>query len=584
MVDNPVKALSASEQLILELVNKERAAAGLEPLATDGRINAAAQKHSEWMADGRVLNHTGSGGSSPWDRMKAEGWTEYPMGENIAYNPFNQHQPISGAYVPQAIVEGMHTGWMNSSGHRANILSANYTVIGIGDAIGGHPSASNHSTSYATQNFAGTTKNYVTGVVFDDADGDKFFDIGEELGSAKVTIVNGSGQTVATTTTDPGGGYSIALANGSYTARYTGTGIDGTIEKSFSITGKNVKVDVKDGSEGGGTTPPPTGGSGNDTIYYTNGDDFWDNGSPKDVGGAGIDTLIINKGSVFNTSGLSWYGFERFIGADGNDRVVGNDASVDYRLSGAGGNDTLQGNAGDDTLLGGPGNDRLFGKAGDDVIKGGAGRDVMYGGAGDDEIHYGNGDHFWDNGTPRNIGGSGVDTLVVEAGSRFNTSALSKYGFEKFTGADKDDRAVGDSSKVDYVLKGGGGNDFLKGNAGTDTLIGGSGNDRLEPGASSGGVQKLSGQSGNDTYVVTSKSGRVDIVELAGNGNDKLIFRDLKRSDVDVSINANDKMVLSWDVGADGSGSVTINDSGAHLDQFVFQFGAVYQPDDFTIL
>jgi len=250
-------------------------------------------------------------------------------------------------------------------------------------------------------------------------------------------------------------------------------------------------------------------------------------------------------------------------------------------LSGAGGNDTLQGYAGDDTLLGGPGNDRLFGRAGDDVIKGGAGRDVMFGGAGDDEIHYGKGDFFWDNGTPRNIGGSGVDTLVVEAGSRFNTSALSKYGFEKFIGADKDDRVIGDSGKVDYVLKGGGGNDFLKGNAGTDTLIGGAGNDRLDPGASSGGVQKLSGQAGNDTYVVTSKSGRVDIVELAGNGNDKLIFKDLKRSDVDVSINANDKMVLSWD---DGAGSVTINDSGAHLDQFVFQFGAVYQPDDFAIL
>ncbi|MET1411279.1 CAP domain-containing protein [Roseibium sp. HPY-6] len=580
MVNNPVNKLSSSEQLILELVNKERLAAGLEPLASAAPINAAAQKHSEWMASGRVLDHTGAGGSSPWDRMKAEGWNEYPMGENIAYNPFNQHTPISGAYVPQAIVEGMHTGWMNSTGHRANILNSDYTVIGIGDAIGGHPSNAGHSTSYGTQNFAGTTKNYVTGVVFDDEDGSKFYDIGEELGATTVTIVNSSGATVATKATDPGGGYSIALANGSYTAKFTGSGINGTIEKSFSISGKNVKVDVKDGSEGGGT-PPPVGGNGNDTVTYTNGDDFWDNGVPKDIGGAGIDTLVIAKGSVFNTSGLSWYGFERFQGADKNDRVVGNEAGVDYRLSGGGGNDTLQGNAGDDTLLGGPGNDRLYGKAGNDIIKGGTGRDVMFGGAGNDTIHYGSGDIFWDNGKPRDIGGSGVDTLVVEAGSKFVTSALSKYGFERFKGADKDDRVVGDDAKVAYVLNGGGGNDFLKGNAGNDTLLGGSGNDRLDPGASSGGLQKLSGQSGNDTYVISSNSGRVDIIELAGNGNDTLIFKDLKRSDVEVSLNAQDKMVLSWN---DGAGQVTINDEGAHLDQFVFMHGATYQPDDFAFV
>ncbi|MFN3248584.1 CAP domain-containing protein [Roseibium album] len=581
MVDNPVNTLSSSEQLILELVNKERQAAGLEPVASASQLNAAAQKHSEWMADGRRLDHTGSGGSSPWDRMKAEGWTEYPMGENIAYNPFNQSRPAPGEYVPQKIIEDMHTGWMNSSGHRANILNAGYTMLGVGDAIGGHPSSPDHSTSYATQNFAGTTKNYVTGVVFDDADGDKFYDMGEALGAAKVTIVNSSGSTVATKSTDPGGGYSIALANGSYTAKFTGAGIDGTIEKSFSISGKNVKLDVKDGSEGGGTPPPPVGTDGDDTIHYTNGDDFWTNGVPKDIGGAGTDTLIVNKGSVFNTSGLSLYGFERFQGAEKNDRVIGNDGNVDYWLNGGSGNDTLQGNAGDDTLIGGSGNDRLYGKAGNDTIKGGAGRDVVFGGAGNDTIHYGSGDVYWDSGVPRNVGGAGIDTLVVEAGSRFNTSALSKYGFERFQGAEKDDRVTGDDAKVAYVLNGGGGNDLLKGGAGNDTLLGGTGNDRLEPGASAGGLQKLFGQSGNDTYVVTSNGGRIDIVELAGNGNDKLIFKDLKRSDVDVSLDADNRMVLSWD---DGAGQVTVNDAGEYLDQFVFQFGAVYQPDDFALL
>jgi uncharacterized protein YkwD len=581
MVDNPTIGLSSSEQLILELVNKERAAAGLEPIAAVAQLNAAAQKHSEWMASGRRLDHTGSGGSSPWDRMKAEGWTEYPMGENIAYNPFNQQKPIAGAYVPQAIVEGMHQGWMNSSGHRANILNDEYTVLGIGDAIGGHPSSPNHSTSYATQNFAGTTKNYVTGVVYDDADKDKSYDIGEGLGSATVTIVNSSGNTVATKSADPGGGYSIALADGSYTARFTGTGIEGTIEKKFSVSGKNVKVDVMDGSEGDGGPTPPVGGKGDDTIFYSNGDDFWTNGVPKDIGGEGTDTLVINKGSVFNTSGLSWYGFERFRGAEKNDRVVGNESEVDYHLDGGGGNDILRGNAGNDTLFGGSGNDRLFGNAGNDFISGGAGRDEVFGGAGNDVISYGSGDVFWDNGVPRNIGGSGIDTLVVDAGSKFNTSALSKYGFERFRGAEKDDRVIGDDAKVAYMMNGGGGDDYLKGNAGNDTLIGGAGNDTLEPGASSGGVQRLEGGTGNDTYMVTSEAGNVRIVELAGNGNDQLVFRDLKKSEVEASIDSANNLVLSWD---NGAGEITINDEGAHLDQFVFSDGTVLQPDDFAFV
>ncbi|WP_305984017.1 CAP domain-containing protein [Roseibium sp. MMSF_3544] len=581
MINNPVNGLSASEQLILELVNKERASAGLEPLAAVSQLNAAAQKHSEWMASGRVLNHTGQGGSSPWDRMRAEGWTEYPMGENIAYNPFNQHTPISGAYVPQAIVEGMHQGWMNSSGHRANILNSDYTVLGIGDAVGGHPSDSNHPTSYATQNFAGTTKNYVTGVVFDDADNDQFYDIGEELGSTTVTIVNSSGATVATKSTDPGGGYSIALANGSYTAKFTGAGINGTIEKAFSVSGDNVKLDVKDGSEGGGT-PPPIGTDGNDTIYYTNGDDFWDNGVPRDIGGAGIDTLVINPGSVFNTTGLSRYGFEKFVGAENNDYVAGNDGSVDYELKGGGGNDTLHGNSGDDTLIGGNGFDKLIGKAGDDIIKGGPGRDAVWGGAGNDTIYYGAGDYFWKgDGTPKNIGGPGTDKLIVEAGSKFITSNLSWYGFEAFQGAGKDDKVTGANANIDYWLNGGGGNDFLKGSGGTDTLIGGAGNDTLTPGGSSGGVQKLQGGAGNDTYVITSNGGRIEIVELAGNGNDKLIFKDLKRSDVEVSLDSDNDMILSWD---DGASQVSINDAGDHMEQFVFQNGQVFGPDDFAFV
>ena len=315
-----------------------------------------------------------------------------------------------------------------------------------------------------------------------------------------------------------------------------------------------------------------SGGAGNDTIYYTNGDTFWDGGTPKDVGGSGIDTLVMESGSVFNTSGLSWYGFERFIGAGRDDRVVGNDASVDYVLDGGGGNDTLTGSGGDDELIGGDGND---------VLRGGWGSDSYSGGAGNDTIYYGSGDLFWDSGTPRDIGGTGRDKLIIEAGSKFNTSGLSWYGFEEFQGAEKDDRVIGNDAGVDYWMNGGGGNDFLKGSGGTDTLIGAAGNDTLDAGASAGGWQKLEGGSGNDSYVVSSNGGWIDIIELIGNGIDTLLFKDLQVADVEASTDSDSNMLLSW---SDGAGQVRINDLGTYIDNFEFSDGTVLQADDFAFV
>lgn len=315
-----------------------------------------------------------------------------------------------------------------------------------------------------------------------------------------------------------------------------------------------------------------SGGAGNDTIYYTNGDTFWVNGAPKDVGGSGTDTLVMESGSVFNTSGLSWYGFEKFIGAGRNDRVVGNDGTVDYVLDGGGGNDTLIGSGGDDELIGGAGND---------FLRGGWGNDSVSGGAGNDTIYYASGDLFWENGTPKDVGGSGIDKLIIESGSKFNTSGLSWYGFEEFQGAEKNDRVIGNDASVDYWMNGGGGNDFLKGNDGTDTLIGAAGNDTLDAGSSSGGWQKLEGGAGNDSYVVSSNGGWINIVELISNGIDTLFFKDLQVSDVEATSDSDSNMLLSW---ASGAGQVKINDLGVYVDNFEFSDGTVLQADDFAFV
>ncbi|MGY1495474.1 CAP domain-containing protein [Streptomyces sp. QTS52] len=108
---------------VTDLTNRERARAGLPPLATDAPLTRAAQAHSTDMVVRAFYSHTGPDGSRPWDRAAAAGSTRRTIGENIA----------CGQRSAAEVVEG----WMNSPGHRANILKREFTHIGIGFAGGG---------------------------------------------------------------------------------------------------------------------------------------------------------------------------------------------------------------------------------------------------------------------------------------------------------------------------------------------------------------------------------------------------------------------------------------------------------------
>jgi uncharacterized protein YkwD len=119
--------VSTWENYFLQLVNASRAQAGVKPLTFDAELVDSAGKHSDWMVAQDVFSHTGAGGSSASARMKAAGYDWTAAGENIAY--------ISGsgaATIDAADVERLHTNLMNSSGHRANLLSTKYEEIGIG--------------------------------------------------------------------------------------------------------------------------------------------------------------------------------------------------------------------------------------------------------------------------------------------------------------------------------------------------------------------------------------------------------------------------------------------------------------------
>ncbi|WP_395576362.1 CAP domain-containing protein [Streptomyces sp. BK79] len=120
---------------VVELTNRRRTGAGLPPLAADPRLAHAAQAHSADMVARDFYSHTDPDGGGPWGRAAAAGAGHRTVGENIA----------CGQRSPAAVVEG----WMNSPGHRANILKADFTHIGVGLAGGGR------AGTYWTQLFGG---------------------------------------------------------------------------------------------------------------------------------------------------------------------------------------------------------------------------------------------------------------------------------------------------------------------------------------------------------------------------------------------------------------------------------------------
>ncbi|MGW3666508.1 sigma-70 family RNA polymerase sigma factor [Streptomyces sp. NPDC005141] len=103
---------------VVALVNKERAAAGCGPLTEDAELEDAALAHSEDMAARDFFDHSNPDGADPGDRITAAGYRWSTYGENIAM----------GQQTPQAVMES----WMNSPGHRANILNCSFKNIGVG--------------------------------------------------------------------------------------------------------------------------------------------------------------------------------------------------------------------------------------------------------------------------------------------------------------------------------------------------------------------------------------------------------------------------------------------------------------------
>ena len=118
----PADTVAAYEQEVFDLVNQIREENGLEPFVYNETLAETARAHSQDMIDRNFFDHTNPDGKSPFDRMRDNGLSYSMAAENIAV----------GYPSPEAVVEG----WMNSEGHRANILGG-CEELGVGLALGG---------------------------------------------------------------------------------------------------------------------------------------------------------------------------------------------------------------------------------------------------------------------------------------------------------------------------------------------------------------------------------------------------------------------------------------------------------------
>ena len=129
---------------VLCLLNAERAREGLPPLARDARLDDAAQAHAEDMGRRRFYAHDNPSGLSPDRRMRAAGYDGSATGENI-------HWGVGRHATPARIMRD----WMNSPGHRANILRRSFTRVGIGVASEPPQFGAGHVVGVYVQNFGG---------------------------------------------------------------------------------------------------------------------------------------------------------------------------------------------------------------------------------------------------------------------------------------------------------------------------------------------------------------------------------------------------------------------------------------------
>ncbi len=414
--------LSAAEQYLLELINRARLDpqaeanrygvslnSGLQNgtidgtakqvLAPNAQLESAAVDHSKWMLSADTFSHTGSGGSNPGERMTSAGYQfsgSWTWRENLAWTGSTGTVSLSRA------IEQHHEGLYRSAGHRANTFAEDIREVGLAQVAGKFTYQGNtYNASMLTEKFAKSGGDvYITGVAYNDNDGDWFYSIGEGRQSVKI-IADGENDT-----TTGSGGYAVAVGKADKMAVKVVNGTATWATLDIDTSDGNAKLDVVRGSNNRWQLETSTdtnlkggliknakllgeadidldGSAANNRLEGNRGNNEITGGNGKDVvlGMAGNDLIFGNSGWDSLNGGN---GNDRASGGDGSDRVVGHNGTD--KLWGNKGNDRLWGNKGNDTLYGGNGDDRIDGGLQNDQLFGGSGRDTFVFNKGSDRI------------------------------------------------------------------------------------------------------------------------------------------------------------------------------------------------------
>lgn len=335
---------TAREQYMLELINRARldpkgeasrygislnegvssgntiSSASKQALAGNDALGFAAARHSDWMIDNDEFSHFENAGPfySPFDRMNNAGYSFTTAGENIGWvgttGTLDLTKSIADIHENLFVDAGI-----SGRGHRLNILEEDYREIGIGHATGDFKG---YNASMITQDFgaSGSTR-FITGVVYDDTNGNDFFTVGEQTAGRGV-----AGGSVAEST-GAGGGYELGFTSaGSRTITFDLEAADITV--TVALGERNAKVDV------------------------VNGDEIW------------TDTTLVSNSLAIRQ--LHALGNQKLnlTGSDAKEKIYGNDAA--NTLVGNGAKDTIRGEGGKDFIVGGIGKDALTGGDGKD--------------------------------------------------------------------------------------------------------------------------------------------------------------------------------------------------------------------------
>lgn len=219
-----------------------------QPLVFNPHLLAAARSHSQWMLDTDVFSHTGINNSEPIDRANAAGYPYYAsVGENIAWKGWTS--PLDGELLI-TYVEAEHENLFKSPSHRLNMLRDFWVEGGMG-CVGG-PFTSNgnvYNVLMTTQDLGRSDfspavapgSHFLTGVVYEDRDGNGFYSPGE--GIQGVTVEPADNPFFAVSSAS--GGYAVPLQGTPETLHVFvyGDPWTGTVEYDIACGGSNVKLD-----------------------------------------------------------------------------------------------------------------------------------------------------------------------------------------------------------------------------------------------------------------------------------------------------------------------------------------------------